>query len=170
VRGLFHALRVQVRRPDRWRKRVLEKHSPHDTIGRCRRPSAAESPMNQITSEQWSQMGRDSFDARLLAVIRRNHPEQAAGMDVASLVDAFRRQSTKAHHYGLTDEFSAATYVYTAWLMGEEFDTRIPAIAQLLADKRMKAPEKAKALGNFSRLVFRTLSGDAGNTASRNAA
>ena len=117
--------------------------------------------MNQISSEQWKQLGRDSFDARLIAIIRRNHPDQAAKMDFASVVGAFHRQAAKAQGYGLTDEHSAATYVYTAWLMGEEFDTRIPAIAQILNDKRMKAIEKAKALGNFSRLVFRTLSGPA---------
>ena len=117
--------------------------------------------MNQISSEQWTQLGRDSFDARLIGIIRRNHPDQAAKMDFAALVDAFHRQAAKARHYGLTDEHSAATYVYTAWLMGDEFDTRIPAIAQILDDKRMKAAEKAKALGNFSRLVFRTLSGGA---------
>jgi hypothetical protein len=126
--------------------------------------------MNQISSEQWSQMGRDSFDARLITVIRRNHPDQAAKLDKATLVGAFRRQQAKAAHYGLTDEHSAATYVYTAWLMGEEFDTRIPAVAQILADRRMKAPEKAKALANFSRLVFRTLSGAAANDAPRSAA
>ncbi len=125
--------------------------------------------MNQISSEQWAQLGRDSFDARLIAIIRRNHPDQAAKMDFASAVAAFHRQAAKARHYGLTDEHSAATYVYTAWLMGEEFDTRIPAIAQILADRRMKAIEKAKALANFSRLVFRTLSGPA-PSASRSAA
>ena len=117
--------------------------------------------MNQISSEQWTQLGRDSFDARLIGIIRRNHPEQAAKMDFASVIGAFHRQAAKAQHYGLTDEHSAATFVYTAWLMGEEFDTRIPAIAQILGDRRMKAVEKAKALANFSRLVFRTLSGDA---------
>ena len=126
--------------------------------------------MNQISSEQWTQLGRDSFDARLIAIIRRNHPEQAARMDFAALVGAFRRQAVKAQHYGLTDEHSAATYVYTAWLMGEEFDTRIPAVAQILADKRMKAAEKAKALSNFSRLVFRTLDGNAANDVPRSAA
>ena len=126
--------------------------------------------MNQISSEQYAQLGRDSFDARLIAIIRRNHPEQAAKTDFATLVGAFHRQAAKAQRYGLNDEHSAATYVYTAWLMGEEFDTRIPAVAQILADKRMKAAEKAKALGNFSRLVFRTLSGGAANAAPRSAA
>ena len=117
--------------------------------------------MNQISSEQWKQMGRDSFDARLIAIIRRNHPDQAEKMDFAATVGAFHRQAVKAQRYGLTDEHSTATYVYTAWLMGEEFDTRIPAVAQILNDKRMKAAEKARALGNFSRLVFRTLAGGA---------
>ena len=125
--------------------------------------------MNRISSAQWKQMGSDSFDARLLAIIRRNHPEQARTMDLAATVGAFHRQAAKALHYGLTDEHSAATYVYTAWLMGEEFDTRIPAVAQILSDRRMKATEKARALGNFSRLVFRTLSGGA-NDAARSAA
>ena len=126
--------------------------------------------MNQISSEQWTQLGRDSFDARLIAIIRRNHPEQAAKMDFATVVGAFHRQAAKAQHYGLNDEHSAATYVYTAWLMGEEFDTRIPAVAQILADRRMRAADKAKALGNFSKLVFRTLSGAPALEPSRSAA
>jgi len=125
---------------------------------RTGRAGTVEKAMNQISGEQWKQLGRDSFDARLIAIIRRNHPEQAQKMDFAAVVGAFHRQAAKAQAYGLTDERSAATYVYTAWLMGEEFDTRIPAIAQILNDKRMRALEKAKALGNFSRLVFRTLS------------
>jgi hypothetical protein len=129
-----------------------------------------EKAMNQISSEQWGRMGRDSFDARLLAVIRRNHPEQAAKMDFGSLIDAFHRQAAKARRYGLNDEHSVATYVYTAWLMGEEFDTRIPAVAQILDDKKMLAPDKARALGNFSRLVFRTLSGAPANGAAGSAA
>jgi hypothetical protein len=126
--------------------------------------------MSQISSEQWARLGRDSFDARLMAIIRRNHPEQAAKMDFAALVGAFHRQAAKALRYGLTDEHAAATYVYTAWLMGEEFDSRIPAIAQILNDRRMKAAEKAKALANFSVLVFRALSGGAANDAPRSAA
>ena len=113
--------------------------------------------MNQISSDQWKQMGRNSFDARLIGIIRRNHPDQAAKMDFAAVVDAFHRQAAKAQHYGLTDEHSAATFVYTSWLMGEEFDTHIPAVAQILNDKRLKAAEKARALSNFSWLVFRTL-------------
>jgi hypothetical protein len=143
---------------------------PHDTIPPNRRTAAVELSMNRISSEQWKQMGRDSFDARLVAIIRRNHPDQAAKMDFAGIVGAFHRQAAKAQAYGLTDEHSAATYVYTAWLMGEEFDTRIPAVAQILGDRRMKAIDKAKALANFSRLVFRTLAAPAPAATRRSAA
>ena len=126
--------------------------------------------MNQISSDQWNRMGRDSFDARLIALIRRNHPDQAAKMDFGGLIGAFHQQTAKARHYGLNDEFSAATYVYTAWLMGDQFDTRIPAIAQILGDKNMLATDKARALGNFSKLVFRALGGGAANDPPRSAA
>jgi hypothetical protein len=126
---------------------------------------AVETSMNQISSGQWAQMGRQSFDARLIAIIRRFHPEQAARLDFTLLVGAIDRQQAKARHYGLTDEHSIATYVYTAWLMGDEFDTRIPAVAQILADPTLACSAKARALSDFSRLVFRTLAGDGAGAA-----
>jgi len=107
-------------------------------------------------------------------ILRGNVIDMAVGVVIgaafATVVGAFHRQAAKAERYGLTDEHSAATYVYTAWLMGEEFDTRIPAIAQILNDRRMKAMDKAKALANCSRLVFRTLSAPASVTGRRSAA
>ena len=59
--------------------------------------------MNQISSEQWTQLGRDSFDARLIAIIRRHHPDQAAKMDFAAVVGAFHRQAAKAQRYATID-------------------------------------------------------------------
>ena len=115
--------------------------------------------MVTITRTQWDQMGQDSFDSRLISIIRRNHPDQASRVPFADLVAAIHRQVAKAQCYGLRDERSAATYVYAAWLLGEEFDRRIPAVAQILQERRMPAADKATALGNFSKLVFRTLAG-----------
>lgn len=125
--------------------------------------------MNQISREQWNRLGQDSFDARMVAVLRRHHPEQVARVDFPVLVDAIRRQVVRARGHGLTDERSVATYVHAAWLLGEEFDRRIPAISQILADTTMTAAGKARALADFSRLVFRALGG-AANDAGRRAA
>ena len=125
--------------------------------------------MKQISREQWNRLGQDSFDARMVAVLRRHHPGQAARVDFAALVGAIRRQAARARDHGLADERSAATYVHAAWLLGEEFDRRIPAVAQILGDPSMAAADKAQALADFSRLVFRALGG-APNDAGRRAA
>jgi hypothetical protein len=117
--------------------------------------------MITIARDQWDRMGQASFDARLIGIIRRNHPEQASRIDFTQLVGAIHRQTAKAQRYGLNDERSVATYVYAAWLLGEEFDRRIPALAQILHERNMPAADKAAALGNFSKLVFHTLSGGA---------
>lgn len=113
--------------------------------------------MASMTRAQWNRMGQDAFDARLVAIIRRHHPGLAAAMPFADLVAAIHRQLAHARAYGLNDERSAATYVYAAWLLGEEFDRRIPAIAQILRERRMTCADKSAALGHFCTLVFRAL-------------
>ncbi len=115
--------------------------------------------MTTITPEQYKTMGQQSFDARLVGILRQNHPEQLARMEFPSLVGAIHRQSANAQRYGLNDERSVATYVYTAFLLGEEFDRRIPALSQILRERKMPAREKAAALSNFSKLVFNKLGG-----------
>jgi len=123
--------------------------------------------MKQISREQWNRLGQDSFDARMVALLRRHHPEQAARVDFAALVGAIRRQAARARDHGLTDERSVATDVHAAWLLGEAFDHRIPAVAQILADQSLTAAGKAQALADFSRLVFRALGGAANDAGRR---
>ena len=115
--------------------------------------------MNVISPQQWHRIGRDSFDARMVAVIRRHHPAQAARMPFEQLVPAIHRQVARARAHGLNDERSVATYVYAGWLLGEEFDRRVPAIAQVLAERRLHAAEKAAAIGDFCKLAFGILEG-----------
>ena len=54
----------------------------------------------------------------MIALIRENHPRQSADVSDAALVMETRRQTARAACHGLTDELSAATYVYAAWLLG----------------------------------------------------
>lgn len=126
--------------------------------------------MLQISKSQWDTMGQDSFDARLIAILRQHHPKQANAMPFVELVQAIHRQTERARIYGLNDERSVAQYVYTSWLMGEEFDRRIPAISQILRDHGMTATQKGSALSHFSQLVFSTLEGVAATHDERKAA
>jgi hypothetical protein len=123
-----------------------------------------------ISRKQWDRIGQESFDSRLVSIIRRNHPDQVARMPFAQLVEAIHRQIGRARCHGLNDERSVATYVYAAWLLGEEFDRRIPAIAQILDERHMRSADKATALADFCKLAFRTLSGARPAPAARSAA
>jgi hypothetical protein len=115
--------------------------------------------MMKISQSQWDAMGQASFDERLIAILRTHHAAQVEAMPFAELVHAVHRQKERARLYGLHDERSVAQYVYTSWLMGEEFDRRIPSINQILRDRRMTSTEKGTALSHFSQLVFGALTG-----------
>ena len=123
-----------------------------------------------ISRKQWDRIGQESFDSRLVSIIQRNHPDQVARMPFAQLVEAIHRQIGRARCHGLNDERSVATYVYAAWLLGEEFDRRIPAISQILDERHMRSADKATALADFCKLAFRTLSGARSAPAARSAA
>ena len=120
--------------------------------------------MIQISARQWDQLGQGSFASRLIALIRERHPRQAASVTDAHFNAEIARQVVKAKAYGLSDDQSAATYVYTAWLLGPDFDARIPALRQILREPSMSAPAKAQALINFSLTVFHTLDGGDAST------
>ena len=112
-----------------------------------------------ISQDQWDALGKQSFDTRVAALIRRSHPEQAARLEAPQLMAEIRRQAVRAQAYGLKSEHAVATYVYTAWLVGPEFDKRLPGLAQILNEPTLSGGEKAKALSDFTSSVFHTLGG-----------
>jgi hypothetical protein len=122
--------------------------------------------MIRISSDQWASMGRARFDERMISIIRAFHPDLCASLDDGELAAMIHEQAAKATHYGLADERSAASYVYAAWLMGEEFDTRIPAVAQVLGSPALDAENKARALDDFAVAVFSALAAADGGGAS----
>ena len=110
----------------------------------------------KITSTQWSELWGDSIEQRLVAMIRRHHPE-AAALDDGELAQGVRAQLERAADYGLDSERGAASFVYAAWLLGPGFDERVPALAQVLREPALSPLHKADALLDFCRCVFRAL-------------
>ena len=66
-------------------------------------------------------------------------------------------QVAKARRHGLSSELDLARYVITAWLLGPDFDTRFPAMAEVLASKRLGPSQKAEALERISTTLLDTL-------------
>lgn len=103
-----------------------------------------------LSAAQWQQIGQSSFERRMLQLIREDYPELSAPYSDDDIVRQIRRQAVKAQGYGLHDEQSAAIYVLTAWLLGPDFDTEIPALRQVLNAPELSAASKAQALIDFT--------------------
>lgn len=125
--------------------------------------------MMAISREQMTQMGQLALEDRLVQLLRECYAAQCAGLDNDQLRRAIRAQATRARQHGLTDERSVALFVNAAWLLGENFDERIPALAQVLAAPELSAAAKARAVDDFQRSVFDALAGEPATGARRGA-
>jgi hypothetical protein len=96
------------------------------------------------------------FVGRAATFLIESFPE-AANLPAEELVAAVGRQIDKAKGYGLASERQAAAYLISAWLLGEDFDSRFPAARIALSVTDMSADEKAKWLEEWTVELFRTL-------------
>jgi hypothetical protein len=110
-----------------------------------------------ISQEQWDRMGRNGFASRMVAILREQFPEQTSGLTHEQLAAPIPGLIARAKGYGLADEQSAAVFVLNTWLLGPDFDLRIPALQQILTDKQLSPGTKADALTNFSVTVLHEL-------------
>lgn len=113
--------------------------------------------MVAITSEQMARMGGLAFETRLADLIRTSYPDQCAALDAAQLRTAIAPQVARAARYGLHDERAVATFVNAAWLLGADFDVRIPSLVQVLTAPELSAAAKTKALDDFCLATFHVL-------------
>jgi hypothetical protein len=103
--------------------------------------------MLHITATQWQALARASFAERLVGVLRESHPGHP--VDARALGPGIVRQVDRAAAHGLLDERSAARFTYAAWLLGEGFDERIPAVAQVLAARHVSTETRSRFLVDF---------------------
>jgi len=116
--------------------------------------------MIQISALQMQTMGRASFAERLKAAWREHHHDAYLATPSRDLDTWIVAQTARAARYGLRDEQSAGLFVHAAWLLGDDFDVRIPVMSQLLEDETLSPAAIAGAIGDFLIIVFDTLDSD----------
>jgi hypothetical protein len=72
-----------------------------------------------------------------------------------------RAQIARAGGYGLTTERQVATYVSTAWILGIDFDTRMPYFRDVLRAGALDPDRKAEILADHTEEITATLQGRA---------
>ena len=93
----------------------------------------------------------------MVTIFREQFPEQTASFSSDQLTAPIPALVARAASYGLSDEQSAAIFVLNTWLLGPDFDQRIPGLQQILSSKQLSPGTKADALTNFSVTVFHEL-------------
>jgi len=116
----------------------------------------------KITAQQFRMLGRACFFGRLVHELRMAYPRFTVDVETARLVRALEVHVPAARSYGMHDEYSLAAYLHAAWLFGNNFDIRIPIIAQILSDPDLAARDKARALGDFSVVALRVIERNGG--------
>ncbi len=112
---------------------------------------------------QLQQLGDSRFAGKLRNILLEGAADPAATR--AQLASpqgdaALRGQIAKAHGHGLSSELDVARYVITSWLLGLDFDTRFPAMAEVLASDRLTPSQKAEALERIAETLLATLRGE----------
>jgi len=113
--------------------------------------------MITISQDQWNQLGQLNFESRMVAILRGQFPDQTAAFSNEQLAAPIPALVARAAGYGLVDEQSAAIFVLNTWLLGPDFDQRIPGLHQILVSKQLSPGTKADALTNFSVTAFHEL-------------
>lgn len=97
------------------------------------------------------------FERRLAQIIIEADPSASKALSNDKGRAELRAQCGKARGYGLTTEIEIARYVITAWLMGLDFDTKFPAMAEILNSGYLSPAEKAEAIEKLTVMVLSTL-------------
>lgn len=110
-----------------------------------------------FNAQQFSLLRQRRLEDRLIALLTDSEPEAAAVLAEPEGRAELHRQCERARGYGLENDHDLARYVIAAWLMGTDFDERIPAMADVLGSVDLHGSEKAQAIEQICTAIFQAL-------------
>lgn len=104
-----------------------------------------------------NQQQEAGYELRLTEFLRKQFAD-AAVKPVAKLRPEVAGQIAKARGYGLLTEQEVASYVISAWLLGQDFDKEFPAAQEVLTAP-VSGNVKASFLEQWTQELFEKLEG-----------
>lgn len=111
----------------------------------------------RISEAQMESMARERFLDRVTAILADSYPESRGGLAGGDTREVMRAMYAKAHGYGFSVELDLARYIITAWILGTDFDTRYPAVAELLALQTLSPAQKSEAMEQMTTTLMEML-------------
>jgi hypothetical protein len=113
--------------------------------------------MLSISQEAMDRMGEAAYLERIIQGIASSDPAADAELHTPEGRRELCEQFEKAHTYGLTTELELGRYIVTAWLLGTDFDTKFPAMQQILTHPEMSPSQRAEAIEQTAIVFLETL-------------
>jgi len=110
-----------------------------------------------IRNSQFDELGTQRVLGRIVEIICSTHPDARPALTSDEGRKTLREQYRKANHYGLSSDLDVASYVITAWQLGPDFDTRFPAMREILNNSAIPSDRKAESIGRFTVTLLETL-------------
>lgn len=112
-----------------------------------------------VSEQQLDVIAREQFLDRVATLLAHTEPGAAGVLSSADGRRVLREQYARAQAHGLCSELEIGIYLVTAWLLGTDFDTRFPAMAEILAAPGLSAARKAEAIERVATAYLETLAG-----------
>ncbi len=110
--------------------------------------------MLTLSPHQLNVIGEARFQQRLVDLLLESVPDSRGVIETAEGRKVLGEQCAKARRYGMAAELDVASYVITAWLLGLDFDTRFPAMSEVLSSDQMTPSQKAFAVTQITSVVL----------------
>ena len=101
--------------------------------------------MFNISQEQANEIGWRRFEDRIACLLYETDEDARDFIHTPAGRDFLADACAAASQFGLTAQIEVAQYVLTAWLLGSDFESRYPAMAEILTSTLPPA-QKAEAL------------------------
>ena len=97
------------------------------------------------------------FGQRMAQVLATVDPAAPAALQTPDGQAMLWQLVQRAQGHGLHAELDIGRYLVCAWLLGPDFDTRLPAMQQILAEPRLSPSQRADAIERLAGTVMDTL-------------
>ncbi|WP_394787797.1 hypothetical protein [Rhodoferax sp.] len=100
----------------------------------------------QIQQAQIDSLATGWFEQRMVKLIGDTIAGARESVNSMAGRAFLQEQTARASRHGLLVELDVARFVITAWLLGSDFDSRIPAFVEILGDPTLLPSQKSKAI------------------------
>lgn len=111
----------------------------------------------EVHKKQLSILSDEMMCLQIRELLKVEFKQDIEAMDQDELMRILQEQMGVARQYGLTKALSIATFVMAAWVLGVQFDTKMPAVYECLSNQDLTEQDKTTWLEQYTTTLLTKL-------------